>query len=115
MKGYAIDQERYRAAGDKRFLKNYGYYKILDDSCVVTYSRKNRSRKGGPAYKYYYSETLTTPVKNAYRKELRDDFGDKPNFYKNLRCIMKDDYASLFKPISGKTILFNKLYCETVN
>lgn len=115
VKGYAIDQERYRAAGDKGFLKNYGYYKILDDSCVVTYSRKNRSRKGGPAYKYYYSETLITPVKNAYRKELRDDFGDKPNFYTNLRCIMKDDYASLFKPISGKAILFNKLYCETVN
>lgn len=114
VKGYVIDQDRYRASGDKGFLKNYGYYKILDDSCVVTYARKNRSRKGGPAYKYYYSETLTAPVKNAYRKELRDDFGDKPNFYTNLRCIMKDDYASLFKPISGNMILFNKLYCETV-
>lgn len=115
VKGYVIDQDRYRAAGDKGFLRNYGYYKILDDSCVVTYSRKNRSRKGGPAFKYYYSENLTTPVRNAYRKELRDDFGDSPDFYNDIKCIMGDDYSSLFKTISGKTILFNKLYCETFN
>lgn len=115
VKGYAIDQERYRAGGEKGFLKNYGYYKILDDSCIVTYSRKNRSRKGGPAYRHYYSESLTTPVKNAFRKELRNDFENKPQFYSNLKCLMKDDYASLFKPIFGRRILFNKLYCETVN
>lgn len=115
VKGYAIDQERYRAAGEKGFLKNYGYYKILDDSCIVTYSRKNRSRKGGPAYRHYYSESLTTPVRNAFRKELRNDFENKPQFYSNLKCLMKDDYASLFKPIFGRRILFNKLYCETVN
>lgn len=115
VKGYSVDGDRYRAAGKKGFFKNYGYYKILDDSCIVTYSRKNRSRKGGPAYKHYYSESLTTPVRNAFRKELRNDFENKPQFYSNLICLMKDDYASLFKPIFGKRILFNKLYCETVN
>lgn len=115
IKGYSFNGDRYRASGERGFLRNYGYYKILDDSCIVTYARKNRAPRSALPFKYYYSESLTAPVKNAYRKKLRSDFGDQPEFYTALRNVMKDNYQSLFKPVMGNRILFNKLYCETIN
>lgn len=115
IKGYSHKGERYRAAGEKGFLKNYGYYKILDTECIVTYSRESRSPRSALPFKYYYSETLTSPIKNAYRKELKKDFGDHPEFYPALKAFFKNNYQSLFKPISGSRILFNQLYCETLN
>ncbi|MBL7841910.1 MAG: efflux RND transporter permease subunit [Cyclobacteriaceae bacterium] len=114
--GYSFNGSVYRAAGTRGFLRNYGYYRVLDDSCIITYARKNRSRKGGGyENKYYYSESYTTPVKNAYRKNFRNDFEDLPEFYTAISKIAKGNYLALFSPVSGSRILFNKLYCETVN
>lgn len=115
IKGYSLNSDRYRAFGDRGLFRNYGYYKILDDSCIVTYARENRAPRSALPYKYYYSESLTTPVKSAYRKELRSDFGDHPEFYTPLHTVIKTNYQTLFKPVKGKRILFNKLYCETFN
>jgi len=115
IKGYSFNGARYRASGDRGLFRNYGYYRILDDSCIVTYARKNRAPRSALPFKYYYSESLTAPVKNAYRKKLRSDFEDQPEFYTALRKVMKDNYQSLFKPVMGDRILFNKLYCETIN
>lgn len=115
IKGYSFNGARYRASGDRGLFRNYGYYRILDDSCIVTYARKNRAPRSALPFKYYYSESLTAPVKNAYRKKLRSDFGDQPEFYTALRKVMKGNYQSLFKPVMGDRILFNKLYCETIN
>ncbi|HMV08086.1 MAG TPA: CusA/CzcA family heavy metal efflux RND transporter [Cyclobacteriaceae bacterium] len=115
IKGYSFKGDRYRASGERGLFRNYGYYRILEDSCVVTYARENRAPRSALPYRYYYSESLTSPLRNAYRKELKEDFEDHSEFYPALRTVMKDNYQSLFKPVMSKRILFNKLYCETFN
>lgn len=68
--GYYQDGARYRYYHDNS--KSYGYYKILEDSGVVAYSRTVSSPKTGLHVWYYYSDTLNSPVKRISTRSLKN-------------------------------------------
>ena len=112
--GYSIGSERYRAFGDKGFIKSYGYYKVLDDSCLVTYSKRVYHYKTGRGLNYYYSKDLSSPIQHLWMKPIREDFRNKPKFVQNIKAVFRSYYPSLYaSDKSSGMVLFNKLYCDS--
>jgi heavy metal efflux system protein len=112
--GYSIGSDRYRAFGNKGLFKSYGYYKILDDSCLVTYSKRVYHYKTGRGLNYYYSRYLDSPIQHLWMKPIREDFTDKPKFVQSVKTVFKSYYPSLYlSDKSSGMVLFNKLYCDS--
>lgn len=62
--GYYQDGVRYRYyRNGLRVFPSKAYYKILEDSGVVIYSRVATAYKRSPRTWYYYSENVSSPVK----------------------------------------------------
>jgi hypothetical protein len=112
--GYAKGPERYRAYGKKGIFRWNGYYKILDDHGLVTYSRKMRHRRGGASINYFFSETLSDPVYILTRHELREVYGVNSKFIGKVLPIIESDYPSLGERDRDGRVLFNRLYNESI-
>jgi len=70
--GYYQDGERYRYyQDDTKILPSYGYYKIIEESGVVVYSRVVSGPKTGEHTWYYYSDTVNSPIKRLSVKSLK--------------------------------------------
>ena len=113
--GYSIDGIRYRAYGKRKVFTSYGYFKIEDDSCIVTYSRKNRHRKGGgPMQDRFYSKDLSSPIYHIWLGNLKKDFPNNPAFINNVKPFFKGNYAALYsKNEETGMVRLNELYCKT--
>lgn len=70
--GYYQDGVRYRFYHDvTQALPSYDYYKIIEDSSAVVYSRNTCTPKTGEHTWYYYSDTIGSPIKKLSAKSLR--------------------------------------------
>lgn len=113
--GYSLNGVRYRAYGKRALFTSYGYYKIEDDSCIVTYSRRNRHRKGGgPMQERLYSKDLTSPIYHIWMQPLKKDFGKHSEFVSKVKPFFKNNYSALYrKDKNTGMVLLNQLYCQT--
>jgi hypothetical protein len=91
-----------------RWFGRYGYYKIVDDSDLIIYSK----RISGKRTFYYYSKTLDCPIKRIQPKNIRDDFAEYPEFVKLASTACKTNAANEVR--NGRTIL-NDLYARKVS
>ena len=108
--GYSHDNNRYRAFGKKNAFQFYGYYKILDDKDMVIYSRKIHHRKGGPSINYFFSTSITAPVRWLTLHELKKAYPDNPTFLEKVKPIYKANFHSLLeKDCNGEMLLNNLL------
>lgn len=106
--GYYKDGYRYRAFGDKvSWFRSYGYYKIIDDADLIIYSR----RISGRQTLYFYSKTLSSPIKRIQPKNIKEDFAEHPEFVRLATAACKTNTIVEFK--GGRTVL-NDLYTRTV-
>ena len=106
--GYYKDGYRYRAFGDKvRWLHPYGYYKVVDDAALIIYSK----RISGRQTLYFYSKTLSSPIKRIQPKNIREDFAEYPEFVKRASAACKTNTIVEFK---GGTTVLNDLYTRAV-
>jgi hypothetical protein len=71
--GYYQDGVRFRFYHDiTQSLPLYGYYKILEDSSAVVYSRNTCTPKTGEHTWYYYSDTVGSPIKKLSARSLKN-------------------------------------------
>jgi hypothetical protein len=70
--GYLKDGVRYRFyRDDKKFFPDNGFYKVVEESSVVIYSRVVTTPKTGKHTWYYYSDKLDSPIKKLSSSSLR--------------------------------------------
>lgn len=111
--GYRSGIYYYRAFGKKGIFHNYGYYKIIDTAGLVLYSRKVYHRKGGPFINYFFSTSISNPVRMLTLHELRKAYPGEHTFIKRTKPFFRTNFHSLAsKDYSGRTML-NKLYLES--
>jgi cobalt-zinc-cadmium resistance protein CzcA len=111
--GYRSGIYYYRAFGKKGIFHNYGYYRILDTAGLVLYSRKVHHRKGGPFINYFFSTSISNPVRMLTLHELRKAYPGEYTFIKRAKPFFRTNFHSLAgKDYSGRALL-NKLYLES--
>src|ERR1043165_7645757 len=71
--GYYQDGVRYRYyRNGQHVFPSKAYYKILEDSGFVIYSRVATAYKRSPRTWYYYSESVSSPIKKASDNSLSE-------------------------------------------
>ncbi|SKC83603.1 efflux RND transporter permease subunit [Ohtaekwangia koreensis] len=111
--GYTNNTNRYRAFGKKGILSFYGYYKIIDTTGIVLYSRKIYHRKGGPAENYFFSKSIHDQVYPLTLRKLKKTFQGNPTFIGKIRPVFRVPRSALIeKDSTGKTRL-NKIYLDS--
>lgn len=111
--GYRSGFHYYRAFGKKGIFHHYGYYKVIDTAGLVLYSRKVYHRKGGPAINYFFSKSISGPVRMLTLHELRKAYPGEYTFIKRTKLFFRTNFQSLAsKDYSGRAQL-NKLYLES--
>jgi hypothetical protein len=81
LSGYYKDGFRYRAHGNKKkFFESYGYYKVLDDSGLIIYSKRSTTHKTAGRLWFYYSFSIDSPIRSLTPASLREDFAEYPEF-----------------------------------
>jgi hypothetical protein len=106
--GYYMNGFRFRAYGKKeKFFEDFGYYKVLDYSGLIVYSKKSSNYKNGGHIWHYYSKKLDSPIKIISEKNLKSDFADYPEFLELAIIAIKNKTITCMS--NGKTVL-NELY-----
>jgi hypothetical protein len=110
--GFYKDGFRYRAHGSKKkFFSSYGYYKILDESGLIIYSKRSATHKTAGRTWYYYSLSIDSPIKRLTPGNLREDFADYPVFLDFAMTARKN--GTLVTNINNR-LLINELYLKKV-
>jgi len=107
LSGYYKDGYRYRAFGKKSWRGTYGYFKVLDDSGLVIYSKRSHNHKTGGKTFYYYSKALDAPVRKLTAKNLRKDFPQDPAF---VDAVTETLQGQVFLTQKNGHTLINDLY-----
>lgn len=110
---YTVGSNRYRAFGKKGTFHSYGYYKVLDTAGLVLYSRKIHHRKGGPAINYFFSTSISSPVRMLTLHELKKAYPGDQAFIKRARAIFRTDFPSLATRDCTGHAMLNKIYLES--
>jgi hypothetical protein len=106
--GYLKDGIKYRSYGSStKFFSDYGYYKVIDDSGLIIYAKKSSGHKSGGRLWYYYSNSLTSPLKLISKRNLRKDFNDRPYFLELVAKSVKS--REYLVEVEGK-LLINQIY-----
>lgn len=107
--GYYKNGSRYRAYGKRK--SSYGFFKIVDDSGLIIYSRRVSTPKTGVHTWCYYSTSIDSPIRSLTAQNLRKDFNDNPGFVEAAIKAMKT--RSLMETSEGRTKI-NELYASNV-
>jgi heavy metal efflux system protein len=107
---YADATHRYRAYGKKGSFDFFGYYKVVDDSGLIVYARKIQHRKGGPPVNYFFSTSLTDPVRMLTRHQLKNALAENPSFLEKVIPIYRSNYYALVEKDMQGITLFNRLF-----
>ena len=108
--GYYKNGCRYRAYGKNK--STYGFYKVVDESGLIVYSRRVSNPKTGGHTWCYYSKTIDSQIRSLTAKNIRLDFHDNPGFIKAVFAAMKS--SSLMDTNDGRTKI-NELYLHSLN
>ncbi|MFT4062865.1 MAG: hypothetical protein QM642_10975 [Edaphocola sp.] len=74
--GYANGDTLHRYYDEHTTLGAYGYYRVIDTSGLVVYTKEERGgyRMSGTAVSYYYSKGLNAPLRRLRLNNLQADF-----------------------------------------
>ncbi len=112
--GYAKGNDYYRAFGKKGAINFFGYYKIIDQEGLIVYSRTIHHGKGGVGLNYFFSTSITEPVRMLTLHELKKAYSSNPSFIKNVKPVFRDYYIALTYRDSTGSALLNKLYIKSI-
>jgi hypothetical protein len=106
--GYYKDGFKYRAFGSTtKLFGSYGYYKVVDDSGLIIYSKPSSSRRSNGYLFYYYSNTASSQIKVISKKNVVTDFKDRPRFVQLVsKSLRKRGYT---QRVNGR-LLINEIY-----
>jgi hypothetical protein len=112
LSGFYKDGFRYRAHGSrKRLFSTYGYYKIIDESGLIIYSKYSAPHKSGGRMWYYYSVSIDSPIKSLTPANLQKDFADYPVFLDFVKVARRN--GTLAMVVNDKPLI-NELYLKKV-
>ena len=108
LSGYYKDGYRYRAFGKKSIFSASGYYKVLDDTGLIIYSKRSGSnhKTGGKTF-YYYSTGWDAPVRKLTKQNLKEDFLHDPVFVDAATSTLQ---GQVFLTEKNGRMLINDLY-----
>ena len=112
--GYKLGRGRFRAYGKKGGFDEYGYYKIIDDSGVVIYSRMIHPHKTDTGPTYYFSKNLHDPIKLFTFHEFKKAYSNNPQFLDKIKPAFKSYYLSLIQIDSNGSAVLNTLYNDSI-
>jgi hypothetical protein len=108
--GYYRNGIKYRSFGSKsKLFGTYGYYKVIDDSGLVIYSKPSSSRRSNGYLFYYYSISPVSAIKSISKKNIQNDFNDKPRFVELISKAL--DRREYVQRVNGR-LLINEIYLE---
>ena len=111
--GYYQDGVRYRAYGSKGFFSLHGYYKVVDDTGLIIYTRRSKNHKTGGRTWYYYSVAPDSPIQKIKPSNLKKDFAGRPEFV--AQSIKAYRNGTLFVKIPNGELRINELYNSVNN
>ena len=107
LSGYYKDGYRYRAFGKKSVFAKSGYYKVLDDTGLIIYSKRSGNHKTGGKTFYYYSTGWEAPVRKLTKQNLKEDFSQDPAFVNAATSTLR---GQVFLTQKNGRMLINELY-----
>jgi hypothetical protein len=106
--GYYHNGYKYRSfESQSRLLGTYGYYKVIDDSGLIVYSKPSRNRRSNGYLFYYYSNTPVSPIMAISKKNIKRDFKERPRF---VQLVSKSLYRREYiQRVNGRLVI-NEIY-----
>lgn len=108
--GYYKDGYKYRTFCQKGILKDCGFYKVVDDSALIVYTRKSHNQKTNGRIWYYYSIAQERPIKRLNTRNIRKDFYQRTEFVDLAIFSLKN---KTFMQIADDQLMINKLYLSS--
>lgn len=110
--GYCQDGSRYRVGYKRKWFSDYGFYKVLDDSGLVIYTKPSRHHRSNGYTWYYYSQSLTSEIKRLTEDNIEKDFSEYPEFIKAISELIKNNEEN--KMSNEGKLLINTNYAALI-
>jgi heavy metal efflux system protein len=111
--GYFLNGEKYRAVKKEDVSRHFGYAKLVDQSGLFLYSKRQQVYKTTHT-DFFYSKALDGEIKELTIENLEMDFGEHPDFVKKVKELYEANRKSLHATDSDGSFLVNRIFNETI-